>query len=159
MRARKKKIRLKFEGEVRQDDLLIGSHGDTDIRVRGDFQLSGIVYCPRYTVTLDIKGKGRIAFRGKCYRIVISKMQGECTLDLTDVTYKELHCRLLKGSANVLAGNARAITPAILADDAVLHVNERQLIFNPVTTGNAKILTTTSNGVEELAIPDTAINP
>jgi hypothetical protein len=76
-------------------------------------------------------------------------MQGDCTLDLTDVTYKELHCQSLKGKSVVIAGNARAITPAILSDEAVLHVTERQLIFNPVTSGNSRIMTMTSTGVEE----------
>ena len=150
MKGRKKKIKLAFNGEVRQEDLLIGSHGDTDIKVKGDFQLSGVIYGPKYTVTLDIKGNGRIAFRGKCYRIIIKKIVGDCTLDLSDVTYKELHCHSLGGKSVVIAGKARAITPAILSDDATLHVSPRQLIFNPVTSGNSRILTSTSQGVEEL---------
>ncbi|MGC1241428.1 MAG: hypothetical protein WA874_07560 [Chryseosolibacter sp.] len=149
MKRRNKKIKMEFTGNVEQTDLLIGSHGNTDIKVKGEFKLSGIIYCPKYTVTLDIKGDGKISFRGKCYRIVIKKMQGDCTLDLTDVTYKELHCQSLKGKSIVLAGNARAITPAILADEAVLHVNERQLIFNPITSGNSRIVTMTSAGAEE----------
>ena len=98
---RKKKIKLVFTGDVAQDDLLIGSHGNTDIKIKGNFRLSGIVYCPRYTLTLDIKGDGRISFRGKCDRIIIKSMEGDCTLDLTGVTYKELHCQSLKGKANV----------------------------------------------------------
>lgn len=148
MKGRKKKIKLAFAGDVRQDDLLIGSHGNTDIKIRGNFQLSGIIYCPKYTVTLDIKGDGRIAFRGKCYRIVIRKMHGGCILDLTDVTYKELRCESLEAKSIVLAGNARAITPAILSDDAVLHVSEHQLIFNAVTSGNSKILASSLAEVE-----------
>lgn len=149
MKSRKKKIKMEFTGNVEHDDLLIGSHGNTDIKIKGEFQLSGIIYCPKYTVTLDIKGDGKISFRGKCYRIIIKQMQGDCTLDLTDVTYKELHCQSLKGRSVVIAGNARAITPAILSDEAVLHVNERQLIFNPVTSGNSKIVTVTGAGMEE----------
>jgi hypothetical protein len=141
MKGRKKKIKLRFTGEINQDDIVIGSHGNTDIIVRGMIQLSGIIYCPKYTVTLDIKGDGKIAFRGKCYKIVISRMAGDCTLDLSDVTYKELHCRSLEGKSIVIAGNTRAISPAILSDDAILHVSDHQLIFNPVTSGNSKILT------------------
>lgn len=137
-------MKLEFIGEVSQDDLVIGSHGDTDITVKGKFRISGIMYCPKYTVTLNIKGDGHLAFRGKCDRIVIKRMQGNCTLDLTEVTYKELNCRSLQDRSVVIAGNARAITPAILSDDATLHVHERQLVFNPVTSGNSRILTTTS---------------
>lgn len=153
MKGRKKKIKLVFTGEVRQDDLVIGSHGNTDVKVRGNFQLSGVVYCPKYTLTLDVKGEGRIAFRGKCHRIILKNIEGDCTLDLTQVTYKELHCQSLKGRCVVIAGNARAITPAILSEDATLHVSDRQLIFNPVTSGNSRILTTTRDGVEEPLIP------
>lgn len=141
LKGRKKKIKLLFTGVVRQDNLLIGSHGHTDITINGDFQISGMVYCPKYTITLNIKGEGQLSLRGKCDRIIIRKMQGDCTVDLTEVTYKELHCQSLQDRSVVIAGNARAITPAILSDDATLHVHERQLIFNPVTSGNSKIVT------------------
>ncbi len=132
---------MEFTGDVKQEDLLIGSHGDTDIKIKGTFDISGIIYSPKYTITFEIKGDGRLSFRGKCHKIVITKMQGDCLLDLTDVTYKELHCRSLQDRSVVIAGNTRAITPAILSDEAVLHVKQRQLIFNPVTTGNSQILT------------------
>lgn len=148
-KGKKKKVKLLFKGDVHQDDLLIGSHGDTEIKVKGNFHLSGIVYSPKYSVTLDINGDGKISFRGKCYRIIIKKMTGNCTLDLTDVTYKELSCQLLQGRSIVIAGNTRAITPAFLTDDAMLHVHERQLIFNAVTQGNSRILSTNSAGIEE----------
>ena len=149
-KGRKKKVYLEFTGDVRQDDLLIGSHGNTDIKIKGNFQLAGVIYCPKYTITLDINGEGRISFRGKCHRIVIKKMQGDCFLDLTEVTYKELHCQSLRGKSVVVAGNARAITPAILSDDAILHVSEKQLIFNPVTSGNSKILTIPNDPLPEI---------
>lgn len=149
VKGRKKKVKLEFTGNIQQDDLLIGSHGNTDIKINGIFTISGIIYCPRYTVTLDIRGEGRISLRGKCDRIIITKMQGNCTLDLTEVTYKELHCHSLRDKSVVIAGNTRAITPAILSDEAVLHVHERQLIFNPVTSGNSQILTTNATADKE----------
>lgn len=152
-KGRRKKITLAFKGDVNKDDLLIGSHGNTEIRVSGNFQLGGIIYCPKYTVTLIIQGDGCISFRGKCQRIVIKKMQGECTLDLSDVTYKELHCQSLSGKAVVVAGNTRAISPAILADDATLHIDNRHLIFNPVTTGNSRILSGGTLPHAQLALP------
>lgn len=146
-RGRPRKIRMTFDGHVRQDDLLIGSHGHTEIKVKGDFQLSGIIYCPKYSVTMEIRGEGKIALRGKCGTIIIKKMQGDCTLDLSEVTYKQLHCHSVTGRAVVIAGNARVITPAILADEAELHVQEGQLIFNPVTAGNSRILRQTPAGL------------
>lgn len=148
-KGKKKKVRLVFSGNVNQDDLLIGSHGNTEIKVKGTFMLSGIIYCPKYSVTLDIKGAGRISFRGKCDRIIIRKISGDCTLDLTDVTCKELKCESLQGKSVVIAGNTRAITPAILSDEATLHVREGQLIFNPVVSEGARIMTINNAGVEE----------
>ena len=152
-KERKKKITLAFKGDVNKDDLLIGSHGNTEIRINGNFQLGGIIYCPKYTVTFIIQGDGRISFRGKCQRIIIKKMQGDCTLDLSDVTYKELHCQSLSGKAVVMAGNTRAISPAILADDATLHVDNRHLIFNPVTSGNSRILSSGGLQQAQLSLP------
>lgn len=148
-KGRKKKVKLELSGDVEQDDLLIGSHGDTELKIKGNFRISGTLYCPKYTITMDIKGNGRISLRGKCHRIIIKKMQGNCTLDLTEVTYKELHCRSLQDRSVVIAGNTRAITPAILSDEATLHVYERHLIFNPVTSGNARILTLGQAPIEE----------
>ncbi len=75
-------------------------------------------------------------------------MQGDCILDLSEVTCKELNCASLEGKAVVIAANTRAITPAFLSDDAVLHVNGHQLIFNPVTSGNSKIVTMAGAEVE-----------
>lgn len=86
---------------------LIGSHGNTDIDIKGSFQLSGIIYCPKYTVTLSIHGSGRIAFRGKVISDHNKKLEGDCTLDLTEVTYKELHCQGLKGRSVIIAGNTK----------------------------------------------------
>lgn len=146
LKGRKKKVKLAFTGE--QDDVLVGSHGDTDIAIKGDFKIFGTLYCPKFTVTLEIRGTGRIAFQGKCDRIIIKKMQGDCTLDLSAVTYKELHCRSLEDKSVVIAGKARAITPAILSGQAILRVNQRQLIFNPVTSGSSQILTMVSESLE-----------
>lgn len=148
-REKKRKVRLVFNGETLQNDLLIGSHGDTELKIKGTFQLSGVVYCPKYSVTLDIKGDGLISFRGKCNRIIIRRMSGDCKLDLTHVTYKELRCESLQGRSVVVAGNARAITPAILSDEATLHVHERHLIFNPIVSGKSRIMSMSGTGIEE----------
>ena len=140
MKRVKKRIKISYIGETQTDDLLIGSHGNSEMNVKGSFQLSGIIYCPKYTVTLSINGHGKIAFRGKCARIVIRKMKGESTLDLSGVTYKELHCKSLKGKSVVIAGNPRVISPANLEDDSILIVNDSPLIFNALTSDNARII-------------------
>jgi hypothetical protein len=86
MKARTKKQRFEFKGDIKDDSILIGSHGDADVYMEGNFQLSGMIYCLRYTVTLFIRGGGTIALRGKCNRMVIKRMEGHCTLDLSDLT-------------------------------------------------------------------------
>jgi hypothetical protein len=135
-----KKQRFSFSGKTKEDSLVVGSHGDAIITVDGEFELSGIIYCPKYTVTLSIKGEGKIAFRGKCSKIVIRKMDGNCTLDLTDLTCKELRCESVGGQSTVIAGKTRVITQANLSDDAVLHVSERPLITNSSMTGTSRIV-------------------
>jgi hypothetical protein len=69
-----------------------------------------------------------------------------------------LQCESLEGKSVVVAGNARAITPAILADEATLRVNERHLIFNPVTAGKSRILVMKGAGNEEESIANVEID-
>ena len=135
-----KKQRLNFSGDIKEDSLVVGSHGDAVITVDGKFDLSGIIYCPKYNVTLVIKGNGKIAFRGKCNTIIIKKMDGNCTLDLSDLTCKELRCESIRGQATVISGKTRVITQANLSDEAVLQIAERPLITNAYTTGSSKIV-------------------
>jgi hypothetical protein len=138
--AAPKKQRINFSGDINEDSLVVGSHGDAVITVDGKFNLSGIIYCPKYNVTLFIKGSGKISFRGKCHTVIVKKMDGQCTLDLSDLTCKELRCESLRGQATVITGKTRVITQANLSDEAVLHVAERPLITNSYTTGSSKIV-------------------
>jgi hypothetical protein len=138
MKGRAKKQRFAFSGE--DDSILIGSHGDAIVQIEGAFELSGIIYCPKYIVTISIKGDGRASFRGKCNKIVVKKMEGNCTLDLTDVTCKELRCECMMDQATVLAGKTRVISQANLKDDARLHVVQRPLITNSLISGSSKII-------------------
>jgi hypothetical protein len=138
--AAPKKQRLNFSGNIKEDSLVVGSHGDAVITIDGKFDLSGIIYCPKYKVTLLIKGNGRVSFRGKCNKVIVKKMEGNCTLDLSDLTCKELRCESIRGQATVISGKTRVITQANLSDEAVLHIAERPLITNSYTTGSSKIV-------------------
>jgi hypothetical protein len=140
MKGRARKQRFVFKGEVRDDSILIGSHGDATVQIDGVFDLSGIIYCPKYTVTLTIKGEGRISFRGKCNRIIIRKMEGNCVLDLSDVTCKELRCEWIKDQATVISGKTRLISQANLNDKAELHIAERPLITSSAVNGSSRIV-------------------
>jgi hypothetical protein len=135
-----KKQYFSFKGETKDDSILIGSHGDASISIDGSFELSGIVYCPKYTVTVTIEGNGIVAFRGICNRIVIKKMSGNATLDLRDLTCKELRCESVKKKSKIYAGKTRVVTRANLFDDAVLHLSDKPLITSAVTSGSSRII-------------------
>ena len=138
--AAAKKQRFNFLGKIKEDSLVVGSHGDAIITADGNFEISGIVYCPKYTVTLYIQGKGTIALRGKCSKIIVKRMDGSCTLDLRDLTCKELRCESVGGQSNILLGKTRVITQANLSDDAVLELAERPLITSSYTSGSSRII-------------------
>jgi hypothetical protein len=142
-----KKQNFSFKGEIKDDSILIGSHGDARLAIEGTFDLSGIVYCPKYSVELTIKGTGSIAFRGICDRIVIKKMSGDCTLDLRDLTCKELRCESIRKKSKILAGKTRVVTRANLFDEAILHLVDRPLITSVVTSGNSQIIQDDSGAV------------
>lgn len=142
-----KKQQFVFKGDVKEDSILIGSHGDAMVIIDGNFDLSGIVYCPKYTLTLSITGNGVIAFRGITNRIIVKKMSGDCTLDLRDLTCKELRCESLRKKARILAGKTRVVTRANLADDALLQLSDRPLITSSITAGNSQIIQGNSDAI------------
>lgn len=129
-----------FKGDTRDDALLIGSHGDASILIRGNFELSGIVYCPKYTLTLTIDGTGTVAFRGICNRVVIKRMSGSAIFDLRDLTCKELRCESVKKNSKVLAGKTRVVSKANLFDDAILQLTDKPLITSASLSGKARII-------------------
>ena len=135
-----RKQRFVYKGSVSDDSLLIGSHGDAVLSVEGTFNLSGIIYCPKYTVTITIKGNGKIALRGKCNKVIIKRMNGKCTLDLSEVTCRELRCECIGGQSTVFTGKTRLISQANLTDDAELHVTTRRLITNSFISGSSRIV-------------------
>lgn len=138
--ATAKKRHFLFKGEIKDDSILIGSHGDAVVKIEGTFDLSGIVYCPKYKLILSIEGNGVITFRGICNQIVIRKMSGNCTLDLRDLTAKELRCESVRKKSRIIAGKTRVVTKANLFDEAILHLSDRPLITSFATSGNAQIL-------------------
>lgn len=136
-----------FKGDTNEDSLLIGSHGDASVVIEGNFDLSGIVYCPKYTVTLSITGTGVIAFRGIANRIVIKKITGDCVLDLRDLTCKELRCESARKKSKVLVGKTRVVTKANLYDEAILKLSDRPLITSSITNGSSQIIQGTSDPI------------
>jgi hypothetical protein len=137
--AAARKQQFLFKGETKDDSILVGNYGDAAVNVEGTFELSGIIYCPKYTITLSIEGSGTIALRGICNKIVIKKMSGDCTLDLHDLTCKELRCESIKKKSKIRAGKTRVVTRADLFDDAILYLSDKPLVTSARTSGNAQI--------------------
>ncbi|HEY0653084.1 MAG TPA: hypothetical protein VGD65_08145 [Chryseosolibacter sp.] len=135
-----KKQQFVFKGETRDDSILIGSHGDATVVIDGNFDLSGIVYCPKYTLTVSVSGTGIVAFRGIANRVVIKKMSGDCTLDLRDLTCKELRCESARKKSRILSGKTRVVSKATLYDEAILQFSDRPLITSSLVSGNAQII-------------------
>lgn len=132
-------ITLDFFGDRHDQDILIGSHGNTKLRVKGNFSLSGVIYAPKYKVVFSIEGKGKVVFRGICHTIIIKKMSGDCLLDLSQVTCKEMQCVSLRKKATVISGKVRSLSTASLHDNATLHLNEKPLILNFSAADNSRI--------------------
>jgi hypothetical protein len=141
MKGRGKKQKFLFI-DLKDDSVLIGSHGDAVIQISGTVDISGIIYCPKYTVTLQIKGDGKVVFRGICNRVIVKRMQGNCTLDLRDLTCKELRLEFIQNQSMIITGKTRVISQANLNDDAILHIAEKALLTRSLISGSSKIIHT-----------------
>jgi hypothetical protein len=139
MKERPKKQKFSFI-DLKDDSVLIGSHGDAMVQIAGTVDISGIVYCPKYTITIQIKGDGKVTFRGICNRIIVKKMQGNCTLDLRDVTCKELRFESVQDQSMIITGKTRVISRANLTDEAILQIAEKSLITSSLVSGSSKII-------------------
>ena len=140
MKRRAIKQRFEFSGDLKDDDILIGSYGDAVVNIEGTFDLAGTIYCPKYSVTLFIKGNGKATFRGKCDRVIIKRMEGNCILDLSELTSKELQCISIKGQSRIITGKTRLISQANLSDEAVLELGRNPLVTKSSISGKSRIV-------------------
>jgi hypothetical protein len=121
--------KIEYIGTFEDHSILIGSHGDTKFKARGSFNLSGIVYSPKYSVTLSIEGTGKIRFRGICHALIIKKLSGDCELDVSQLACKDLRIISMKKNSKVIAGKVRTVQ-AMIFDDATISFTEKPLISN-----------------------------
>ena len=75
--------RLEYTGKSQDHAILIGNHGNVHFTARGDFELSGSVYCPKYTMKVIVSGSGKVTLQGIRKILIVVKMDGTATLDLT----------------------------------------------------------------------------
>ncbi|HEY9044479.1 MAG TPA: hypothetical protein VIN08_01220 [Ohtaekwangia sp.] len=111
--------RIEFEGDHKHDSLLIGNFGDVEFTAKGSFELSGMIYSKK-DVEFTIIGNGIIRFHGVCRKITIHLVKGDCTLDFSKLTSKEVCCVSLRDNSRTIVGPTKIISRANLQDKAVL---------------------------------------
>jgi hypothetical protein len=133
-----KSRRIEFQGEHRNDSLLIGNHGDVEFIATGNFDLSGMIYSKR-TVEFTLIGNGLIKFSGFCKNVIIHLVKGDCILDLSDLSSKEVCCFSLRDRSRISIGPTKVISRANVQDDAIFHYASRPLLRSYSVVGNARI--------------------
>jgi len=136
--TRKAARRIEFEGNHQNDSLLIGNFGDVEFMARGEFDLSGMIYS-KNTVEFTVIGSGQIRFHGVCKKIIIHLVKGDCTVDFSRLTSKEVCCVSLRDNSRTLVGPTQIISRANLQDDAVLTYNSKSLLRSYSVAGRSRI--------------------
>jgi hypothetical protein len=130
---------ITFSGTAKSNSILFGNHDDLKILVTGNFDLSGLVFCQDYTLLLDISGNGRIALRGKCKKIIIKKVEGDCEVDLQEFSARELACDLVKGNAKIITGSVRIISFIRAEENSTFVHSPKSLCIASYVNDNAQI--------------------
>jgi hypothetical protein len=130
--------KIEFEGDQKSDSLLIGNYGDVEFFAKGVFDLSGMIYSKK-TIEFTVTGTGLIRFHGYCKKIIIHLVKGECTLDFSELSSKEVICVSLRDKSQTMIGPTKVISRANLQDEAILKYASRPLLKSYSLAGNSKI--------------------
>jgi hypothetical protein len=130
--------KIEYDGEHKDDSILIGNFGDVDFVAKGDFELSGMIYS-KQTVTFTVLGKGLIKFHGVCHKLIIHLVKGDCVLDLNELESHEVSCVSLRDTSRTLIGPTRIINRANLQDEAILKYNGNPRILSYTISGSSRI--------------------
>ena len=142
--------KIEYDGEHKDDSILIGNFGDVDFIAKGAFQLSGMIYS-KQTVTFTVLGKGLIKFHGVCHKLIIHLVKGECILDLSELESHEVSCVSLRDNSQTFVGPTRIINRANLQDEAVLKYNGNPRILNYTISGSSRMEPIEATGESKVA--------
>ena len=142
--------KIEYDGEHKDDSIMIGNFGDVDFVVKGDFELSGMIYS-KHTVTFTILGSGIIKFHGVCNKIIIHLVKGDCLLDLSQLESQEVVCFSLRDNSRTLIGTTKIISRANLQDEAVLRYMGSPRVHDYTVSGSSRIETIESSGEWKVA--------
>ena len=136
---------IEFIGDHKNDSIVVGNYGDAKITAKGNFSLSGIIFCGKSTVEFNMAGAGDASFTGVCKRLMIRGMDGNCRLDLSKLTSDVVWCESVKGNSVVILGPTRLIELINLDNEAVVKYEGKPLLLNYSLRGNSRIIGWTSN--------------
>jgi hypothetical protein len=131
--------KIEFIGNHKDDSIVIGNYGDVKFIARGNFDLSGLIYCMKNTVEISVEGDGIISFKGVCKKLMIRGIYGNCTLDLSQVTSKRIWCESVRGNAIVNLGPTKIIELISLGDEAIVRYEGRPALLNYSLKDRSKI--------------------
>jgi hypothetical protein len=131
--------RIEFIGEHSDDSIVIGNYGDVKFIAKGNFNLSGLIYCGKNTVEINMDGDGIVSFKGVCRKLLIRGIQGNCTLDLSNVTSQVIWCESVKGNSVITLGPTKVIELISLDNEAVVKYGGKPVLLNYSLRGNSKI--------------------
>ena len=130
--------KIEFNGNHKNDSLLIGNFGDVEFTATGIFDLSGMIYS-KNNVEFTIIGDGLIRFHGVCHKITIHIAKGNCILDFSQLTSKEVKCISLRDKSKTMVGPTRVISRANLQDEAILEYDKQARLASYSMLGNSRI--------------------
>jgi hypothetical protein len=126
-----------FIGNQKNDSILIGNYGDAKITAVGNFSLSGLIYCRPSTVEISVSGEGTARFTGICKKLLIQHVEGNCILDLSNVSCQHVRCEVVKGKSVILLGHIKFVELISVDDDAIVTFEGKPLILNHNLYANA----------------------
>jgi len=138
-KAARKTRNIEFIGDHKNDSIVIGNYGDVKFIAKGNFDLGGIIFCAKSTVEFTLSGTGTVYFNGVCKHLLIRGIEGNCTLDLSNLTCKTVWCESVKGSSVIILGQAKIIELISLDNDAVVRHHGNSTLMNYSLRGNSRI--------------------
>ena len=125
---------IQFLGDQKNDSILIGNYGDAKITAIGNFDLSGLIFCRKSTVEFDVAGEGVARFKGICKQLIINRIEGNCTLDLRELSCQIVRCEIVKGKSVVILGKIRTLELIQVEDESSVKYEGGPLIINHSST-------------------------